>query len=220
MRFYRFDALILIVIISPLLIIITLLTLTFNGWPIIFKQLRVGKNFSSFYIFKFRSMVVNNDDVLVTSKGDMRVTRFGNFIRKYKIDELPQLYNIFIGDMCFIGPRPEVPKYVDKNKFKFLKKIKPGLSDFASIIFRNEEDLLASKKLELSYNKLLEMKIKLSNIYSENKSLLLDFKLIVITIISIFSPNFAVKYTLKNFIFDLDSGLHENLYALIYGESS
>ena len=165
-------------------------------------------------------MIVNDDDILVTSKGDMRVTRFGNFIRKYKIDELPQLYNIFIGDMCFIGPRPEVPKYVDKNKFKFLKKIKPGLSDFASIIFRNEEDLLASKNLELSYNTLLEMKIKLSNLYSKNKSLLLDFKLIAITIISIFFPTFAIKYTLKFFISDLDSELYKNISDLTSVELS
>ena len=94
------------------------------------------------------------------------------------------------------------------------------MSDFASIIFRNEEDLLASKNLELSYNKLLEMKIKLSSLYSENKSILLDSKLIAITIISIFFPTFAIKYTLKNFIFDLDSGLYKNLYDLISVELS
>ena len=131
--FSRTTALLFLVLLSPFFILISLCCLAFQGYPIFFKQQRIGKNYNVFLIYKFRTMKKKfwkqNHN-----KNDPRITSFGKLLRKFKIDELPQLYNILLGDMRFIGPRPEVPKYFDKNTFNFLKTIKPGISDYSSII--------------------------------------------------------------------------------------
>ena len=127
----------------------------------------------------------------ITYSNDNRITVLGNFLRKYKIDETPQLFNILKGEMRFIGPRPEIPEYFDKEKFYFLKKIKPGISDFASILFRNEEEILLKIGGANPYRKLLPLKIQLANYYSQNKSFLLDLNLIFLTVFSIFFPRNA-----------------------------
>ena len=136
----------------------------------------------------------NNSGPLITQSRDNRVTNIGKFLRKSKIDELPQLINILKGDMRFIGPRPEVFEYFDKNKFLFLKKIKPGISDYASIILRNESKILRKIGGDNPYEKLLPIKLKLAEYYSNKKCFLLDLKLVSITFISIVFPNLASKY--------------------------
>ncbi len=140
--FSRFVALVIIVIFSPLFLMISALSFIFQGFPIFYKQERVGHNFLKFKIFKYRTMVENSGE-LITEIDDNRITYFGSLLRKTKIDELPQLFNIVKGDMRFIGPRPEVIAYFDKKSFSFLKKIKPGISDFSSILLRNEDKILS-----------------------------------------------------------------------------
>ena len=129
----RASAFLLIFILSPLFIIISILSIIFQGFPIFFKQNRVGKNFNIFQIVKFRTMISNNGQK-ITAINDKRITRWGFILRKFKIDELPQLFNIIKGEMRFIGPRPEVPEYFNQHEFKFLNIVKPGISDFSSIL--------------------------------------------------------------------------------------
>ncbi len=190
--FSRLIALLLAIFLLPLFIIIFLLCLGFQGTPIFFKQKRVGYNYNIFEIYKYRTMV-NNSGSIITKHNDNRVTIIGKILRKTKIDEIPQLYNIIKGDMRFIGPRPEVLDYFDKNKFDFLNLIKPGISDYSSIIFRNESIILEKIGGENAYSKLLPIKLELSKYYANKKSFFLDLKLVFITVIAIFFPNFCIK---------------------------
>jgi len=123
----------------------------------------------------------------------LRITHYGKILRKTKVDELPQLLNIIKGDMRFIGPRPEVKKYVSKSEFQFLEKIKPGISDYSSIIFRNETQILKKIGGKNPYSNLLPIKLKLSEYYSIKKSFFLDFKLVIITAVAIIFPDFSSK---------------------------
>jgi Sugar transferases involved in lipopolysaccharide synthesis len=137
----RIIAFILLIVLSPFLIIISTICLIFQGYPILFKQKRVGFQYRTFKIYKFRTMKVNSGP-LITKERDARITFIGWLLRKFKIDEIPQLLNILKGEMRFIGPRPEVLEYFEESSFSFLKKIKPGISDFSSIIFRDESKVL------------------------------------------------------------------------------
>jgi lipopolysaccharide/colanic/teichoic acid biosynthesis glycosyltransferase len=162
--------------------------------PIFFRQGRVGKNFRRFVIYKFRTMVVDAEKkgLRITSGGDHRVTRAGRILRKFKIDELPQLFNVLKGDMSFVGPRPEVEEYVKlyKEDYREILKRRPGITDVSSIIFREEEAVLKNQVDPEGYYKtvLLPEKIRLSKEYIENSSFLYDLKLILNTLHKIFSP--------------------------------
>jgi len=193
----RISALILIIFFIPVFLTLSILSLFFQGFPVFFKQDRVGKDFEIFQIVKFRTMVLNRGEA-ITLSNDSRVTKWGLMLRKLKLDELPQLLNIIKGDMRFIGPRPEVLKYFNKNNFNFLKNVKPGISDFSSIILRNENEILESIGGDRPYEKLLPIKIKLANYYSNRKSFSLDFKLVLITIISIFLPDYASRLLINS----------------------
>tara|TARA_Y100001970_G_scaffold277581_1_gene382007 strand:+ start:691 stop:1188 length:498 start_codon:yes stop_codon:yes gene_type:complete len=142
---------------------------------------------------KFRTMN-NNNGSLITELGDKRITVLGKFLRKSKLDEIPQLLNIIKGDMRFIGPRPEVPKFFDANNFSFLKIIKPGISDFASIILRDEDKILKKIGGDNPYEKLLPIKIELAHYYASKKSFILDLRLVVITICAIISTRISSKF--------------------------
>jgi lipopolysaccharide/colanic/teichoic acid biosynthesis glycosyltransferase len=190
--FSRLVAFVFIVGFSPIFIIISLFSILFQGLPVFFKQERVGHNFKIFKIYKFRSMV-HNSGKSITDPNDLRITKFGKFLRKTKLDEIPQLINIIKGEMRFIGPRPEVENYFSKQKFKFLKNVKPGISDFASIILRNESKILDQIGGEEPYEKLLPIKIELAQYYSLKKSFMLDLQLVIITVISIFFSRFATR---------------------------
>lgn len=173
----------LIVLLPVFLLIFLWIKLDSKG-PVFYRQVRVGKNNKDFRIFKFRSMYVDSDKgSLVTIGGrDPRITRSGYFIRKYKLDELPQLINVFVGDMSLVGPRPEVRHYVNywtEEQMQVLD-VRPGITDPASIKYRNENELLeAAEDPEKYYiETIMQEKIKLYLEYVEKSSFFYDIKII------------------------------------------
>lgn len=162
-----------------------------NG-PILFKQIRVGLNGRLFHVLKFRTMVVDaeNKGAKVTVGGDPRITKVGHWLRKYKLDELPQLFNILKGDMSLVGPRPEVPEYVEfysKEQKEIVLSVRPGITDKASIEFRNENELLAgsSDPVKDYREKVLPIKLSYYMQYVKEQSLWGDFKIVIKTIVAI-----------------------------------
>jgi len=160
--------------------------------PVFFRQTRVGMGGRPFRIFKFRSMKVHDskDAALVTVDGDDRVTRVGRFLRKTKLDELPQLFNVLRGEMSIIGPRPEVPEYVEKypqESRAMVLAVRPGLSDFASIKFRDESKLLAARDDPMHYYEktLLPAKLRYARFYVRRAGIMLDSLLIIWTLLAV-----------------------------------
>ena len=194
--FSRLIAFILILFFLPFCTCFYLVLLLVQGSPIFYKQLRVGIDFKKFNVLKFRTMIVGEGDS-ITRYNDPRITKIGYFMRKFKIDEIPQLLNILNGDMRFIGPRPEVPEYCDKEDFSFLSYIKPGISDFASILFRNEDEYLKKIGGKYPYYSLLIVKIELANYYATQKSFLLDLLLTFSTLFAIVFPRYCSKLLLS-----------------------
>jgi len=176
---------------SPLFLITAIWIKLDSKGPVFYRQVRVGRGNRDFRIFKFRSMAVNSDKHgLITIGGhDSRVTRAGYFIRKYKIDELPQLINVFTGDMSFVGPRPEVRKYVDLYTQEQLHvlDVRPGITDAASIKYRNENDLLAGQSDPEQYyiDIIMPDKLQINLNYVANHSFWGDIRLIIETLKSI-----------------------------------
>jgi lipopolysaccharide/colanic/teichoic acid biosynthesis glycosyltransferase len=177
-----------LVIVSPALLLIAILVKLSDHGPILFKQQRVGGGGRLFWILKFRTMVANAErlGLSVTKAGDPRITRLGRFLRKSKLDELPQLWNVWRGDMSFVGPRPEVPGYVAKysKQQKRVLRLKPGITDLATLEFRNEEELLQTapdpERFYLDY--CIPRKIELNLAYAENASLWKDIRIILQTL--------------------------------------
>lgn len=173
-----------LVIISPLLLIVAIWIKLDSPGPIFYRQVRVGLYNKDFRIFKFRSMRIGSDKgSLVTIGGrDPRITRSGYFIRKFKIDELPQLINVLVGDMSLVGPRPEVRHYVNywTEEQMHVLDVRPGITDPASIKFRNENELLAQAEDPEKYyiEVIMQEKIKLYLDYVKKNSLWYDIKLI------------------------------------------
>ena len=173
-----------LLIISPLFLIVAIWIKLDSPGPIFYRRVRVGRYNNDFRIFKFRSMRIGSDKgSLVTIGGrDPRITRSGYFIRKFKIDELPQLINVLVGDMSLVGPRPEVRHYVNywtKEQMHVLD-VRPGITDPASIKFRNENELLAQAEDPEKYyiEVIMQEKIKLYLDYVKKNSLWYDIKLI------------------------------------------
>ena len=164
---------------------------------------RVGKDERLFNMVKLRSMVVNADKSGVdsTSTNDSRITPIGHFIRKFKLDELAQLWNVLIGDMSLVGPRPNVKAETDlyTPAEKNLLIVKPGITDFASIVFSDEGEILAGRNdPDLAYNQLIRpWKSRLGLIYIENQALILDIQLILYTLVTIFSRKNALAWVVK-----------------------
>ena len=176
-----------LLVLSPIFIIVAIWIKLDSPGPVFYRQTRVGRHNKDFRIFKFRSMRVGSDKgSLVTIGGrDPRVTRSGYFIRKFKIDELPQLINVFTGDMSFVGPRPEVRHYVNywtPEQMRVLD-VRPGITDPASIRFRNENELLEKAQDPERYyiDVIMQEKIKLYLEYVEKSSFWYDIKLIFLT---------------------------------------
>jgi len=180
-----------IIFLLPFFIIIALLIKLDCKGPVFFRQERIGKNFRIFKIYKFRSMTANaeNNRLMITASDDERVTFIGKFLRRYKLDELPQLMNVFKGEMSLVGPRPEVKKYTElfKSDYQILLKIRPGMTDPASIRFSGEEHLLAfSKNAEEKYiEDILPNKIQLSLLYVRNHNFITDLQLIFKTFLKV-----------------------------------
>ena len=159
-------------------------------------------------------MKVNNDNKTVTETGDRRITAWGKILRMLKLDELPQLWNIVEGKMRFVGPRPEVEYYVTKESFRFLNSVKPGLTDFSSILLRNEEKIIAHMGGVESYPELLKIKVKLGQLYANQKSFKLDLVIVLFTILSIVTPSFALQTIKTQFIFRYDKVLYNQIANL------
>ena len=181
-------AMIGVLLLTPFLFILAIIVKGSSKGPIIYKQKRVGLDFKPFTMYKFRSMVVNNAEKhqLVTAAGDQRITPIGKFLRRYKLDELPQLINVIKGDMSLVGPRPEVMKYIQyyEEDYRTVLSIRPGITDNAAIAFKNEEDILSKyKDTESAYiKKIMPEKITLYKKYIKKQSLLNDVVLILKTI--------------------------------------
>lgn len=180
-----------LIVLSPMLIVVAICIKLDSKGSVFFKQKRVGKNKEIFEIYKFRTMVTDAEKLgkQITVGNDSRITRVGKFIRKCKLDEFPQLINVLKGEMSLVGPRPEVPKYVelyDEYQEQILL-VQPGITDYASIEFRNENEILGeSYNPEETYiEEIMPTKIDLNMKYIKNISMVEDIKLIVSTILAI-----------------------------------
>lgn len=182
-----FSSFIALILLSPIFIIVSFLIVIDSKGGVFYQQRRVGKGCKEFGLFKFRTMRPDSDKVKITvGDRDPRVTSIGYYLRKYKLDELPQLLNIFLGEMSVVGPRPEVKQYVDLYTDKQLKvlTVKPGLTDIATLEYVKEAELLAqSTNPEQTYmDEIMPDKLRLNLQYIESQSFLLDIKLIFKTL--------------------------------------
>lgn len=191
-RFFDFIlSLVGLVVLAPIFIVLAIWIKIDSKGPVFYKQVRVGRNGIDFGLFKFRSMVVDADKKgLITVGGrDPRITRSGYFIRKYKLDELPQLINVLVGDMSLVGPRPEVRKYVDlyTDEQQKVLSVKPGITDYASIEYMDENEILGkSNDPEKTYiEEIMPEKIKYNMKYIQNKNVSEYFKIIFLTLLKI-----------------------------------
>lgn len=206
-----------LILCSPVLLP-TIFLVWVNDWhsPFYVAQ-RVGKKEKLFNMIKLRSMVINADKSGVdsTSSSDQRITSVGRFIRKYKLDELSQLWNVFIGDMSLVGPRPNVKRETDlyTKEEKLLLTVKPGITDFSSIVFSDEGEILKDQPdPDIAYNQLIRpWKSRLGIFYIQNRNTMIDLKLILLTAISILSREKALKGVSKMLI---SSGATEDLVAI------
>jgi lipopolysaccharide/colanic/teichoic acid biosynthesis glycosyltransferase len=177
-----------LLLLSPLLLIAALLIKLESKGPILFKQNRIGKGFRSFWIYKFRTMVHQQPGTgrSITVGDDPRITKVGRWLRKTKIDELPQLLNVLKGDMSLVGPRPELPQYVElfRTDYAEILRIRPGITDLASLKYHDEAALLEQfEDPEAEYcARILPDKISLAKEYVRRSSLLFDLGLIVKTL--------------------------------------
>ena len=177
-----------LLVLSPLFLLLAVAVKLSSRGPVLFRQQRVGQDGRLFCIVKFRSMVVNAEKmgISVTKDGDSRITRVGRFLRKTKADELPQLWNVLRGNMSFVGPRPEVPRYVAHYtaEQRRVLALKPGITDLATLEFRNEEELLRTatdtEKFYLEY--CVPRKIELNLAYADRANLWEDTKIILRTV--------------------------------------
>jgi lipopolysaccharide/colanic/teichoic acid biosynthesis glycosyltransferase len=193
MRFfvkYAFDrifAFLGIIISLPLFLILPVMILIDSKGPVLFKQKRVGKDGRLFTILKFRSMVLNDGINTVTSSADNRITRMGSFLRKWKLDELPELFNVLNGDMSFVGPRPDVPGYADKleGEERKILLLRPGVTGPATLKYLDEEEILSHVSNPQQYNDsvIFPDKVKINLKYLEKFSFGGDLKIIFYTLI-------------------------------------
>ncbi|PID82577.1 MAG: hypothetical protein CSB16_00380 [Clostridiales bacterium] len=175
-----------LVIFSPLFLIISIAIKFSSKGKIFFKQKRIGIGYKEFTIYKFRTMHENSGGIQLTTKNDDRVTSVGKFLRKFKLDELPQLINVLIGNMSFVGPRPEVKKYADRYKEneKQVFNLKPGITDYASIKFINENELLDGKEDPEKFylEEIVPKKVKINLDYAKDANVFKDIVVIFKTI--------------------------------------
>lgn len=181
-----------LIILIPIFLLISFLIKIDSKGDVFFRQLRVGKNNVTFKILKFRTMYANmpNGGLLTLGNNDSRITTIGYFLRKYKLDELPQLLNVLVGDMSLVGPRPEVKQYVDlySDAQKKVLNVKPGITDLASIEFINECEILLKQKDPNQYyiDYILPKKLEINLKYIAQRNLLKDVNVIIKTFIVIF----------------------------------
>ncbi len=191
-----------LIILSPLLVIIAVIVKIETDGPVFFRQIRVGRYEKPFRIIKFRTMIIGPDasGPGITVAGDYRITRFGSLLRRLKLDELPQLLNVVVGEMSLVGPRPEVPEYIkyypDDLKKKILS-VPPGITDPASLHFYDEERLLAQSvdPLETYINEVLPKKLNLCAKYVDSHNLCYDIFILFQTLLACFNRSFVENDT-------------------------
>ena len=186
--FDRLASMMGLLILWPILLLVAIMIrVKMPGGPVIFKQKRVGQDGKLFTMYKFRSMTVSHSGSSVSVAGESRITPLGAKLRKYKLDELPELWNVLKGDMSFVGPRPDVPGYADKleGHDRNILKLKPGITGPASLKYRNEEELLAKIENPQKYNDevIYPDKIKINLYYLEHYSFLKDIQMIICTVL-------------------------------------
>lgn len=188
---YIFDRLMALVglsILWPILLVVAILIrIKMPGGPAIFKQKRVGRNGKLFTMYKFRSMTVGHNGSSVSVAGESRITPLGAKLRHYKLDELPELWNVLIGDMSFVGPRPDVPGYADQlnGKDREVLKLRPGITGPASLKYRDEEDLLSKQSDPQKYNDevIFPDKVRINLYYLHHYSFIKDIEMIFCTVL-------------------------------------
>ena len=182
--FDRTLSLVLLMALMPVLLLVAIVILLTRGAPVFYIQERIGQNAKPFKLIKFRTMKGEEESPVAAAELN-RITRVGRWLRRTKIDELPELLNIFVGDMSFVGPRPDVAGYADKleGDDRRLLTMKPGLTGVASLKYRNEEDLLAAQPNPQEYNDkvIWPDKVRLNLLYMERQSLWLDVKVLICT---------------------------------------
>lgn len=180
-----------IAVLSPVLLVIALAIVMDSKGGVFYRQVRVGRNGKEFRIFKFRTMISDADKrgLLITVGADSRITRVGKILRKTKLDELAQLFNVFIGDMSFVGPRPEVPRYVAMYTpaQRNVLLVRPGITDYASVAYRDENDLLegASDPERVYIEEIMPAKLELNRQYLSSIGVWTDIKLIFSTVLAV-----------------------------------
>lgn len=181
-----------ILVLLPLILVISIVIKLDSKGPVFFKQKRIGKDGKLFTMIKFRSMsVVQKSKSTVSIKGDVRITKVGAFIRKYKFDELPELWNVLVGQMSIVGPRPDVKGFADElqGEDRLILELRPGITGPASLKYANEEELLSHQENPEKYNNevIFPDKVRINLDYYYNQNLILDLKIIFATI---FRTNF------------------------------
>ncbi len=185
--FDRLMALRLLVLWPVLAVVAVLVRVKMPGGPVIFKQKRVGRNRKLFTMYKFRSMTVGHGGSSVSVAGESRITPLGAKLRRYKLDELPELWNVLIGDMSFVGPRPDVPGYADNltGEDREVLRLRPGITGPASLKYRNEEELLAQQPDPQRYNDevIFPDKVRINRYYLHHYSFIKDIQMIFCTVL-------------------------------------
>lgn len=186
--FDRSMALIGLLVLWPVLLVVAILIkIKMPGGPVIFKQRRVGRNGRLFTMYKFRSMTVGHGGSSVSVAGESRITPLGHVIRKYKLDELPELWNVLVGDMSFVGPRPDVPGYADtlQGTDRDVLRLRPGITGPASLKYRDEEELLAKVDDPQTYNDevIFPDKVRINLYYLNHYSFIKDIQMIFCTVL-------------------------------------
>ncbi len=181
-------SILLMVLLSPVILIVAILIRRGSEGPVIYKQIRMTQYLKTFEIYKFRTMKHNSEGLSVTVDNDMRITRVGRILRKYRLDEIPQLMNILKGEMTFVGTRPEVEKYVSYYKEEMYATflMPAGLTSQASIIYKNEGELLSYGNVEMIYvHEILPKKMAINLAYLKNFNILNDLKMMLLTILEV-----------------------------------
>ncbi|MFK5879365.1 MAG: sugar transferase [Flavobacteriaceae bacterium] len=179
----------LIIFIIPMLLFIVITSFSTKSFGI-FSQKRVGRNAKLFKLYKIKTMCVNDATNHITTANDLRITKFGKFLRKSKMDELPQIFNVLIGDMSFVGPRPDVEGYADKlmGDDRIILSVKPGITGPATIKFNNEEELLAQQENPIKYNDevIWPQKVEINKVYVKEWNLKKDLRYLYMTVFKLF----------------------------------
>jgi lipopolysaccharide/colanic/teichoic acid biosynthesis glycosyltransferase len=194
-------ALCALLVLWPLLLVISILIRTDSRGPILYRGVRTGLHGKPFRIYKFRTMVIDAEKIggPSTALHDPRLTRIGKFLRKYKLDELPQLINILIGDMSFVGPRPQVEYYTRSysDEEKIILSVRPGLTDYASIHFIDLDAILGDENVDEKYSREIEpLKNRLRIEYARRNNLFIDMKIILMTLTQMFK--IKSKWNIEN----------------------